>query len=200
MIRSLWSVNTSAILCKICSINFFCIFFISLLFIILIMIFHFLQSNDRSSLSHYSFIAISSLVVFAHDVIFVKKCMLFCVCNCLLNSWTDVFSFCTFFAMITFWFSLCFSSELSWRHWISFNAISFHEWSLLFFFSNVDIFISKSIMLTMFFSSLREHFNLASLFLCNESMSLAIIFESTLLWFMQFIIVQSSSKFTLSYL
>ncbi len=42
MIRFLWSVDTSAIFCRICSINFFCISFISLLFIILIMTSHFL--------------------------------------------------------------------------------------------------------------------------------------------------------------
>ncbi len=85
-IRFLWSVNMSAILCKICLIDFFCIFFISLLFIILIMTSHFLQSDNRSFLNHYSFIAISSLVTFAHDVIFVERRVLLCVCNCLLSS------------------------------------------------------------------------------------------------------------------
>ncbi len=143
MIKFLWSVDTSAILCKICSINFFCISFISFLFIILIMISRFLQSDDESSLRHCYFVAISSLVTFAHDVIFVERRMLSYVCNCLLSSWTDVFSFCTFFVMNAFWFKWCFSSELSWKHWISFNVISFHEWSLLFSFSNVDIFISR---------------------------------------------------------
>ncbi len=154
MIRFLWSVDMSVIFCKICSINFFCIFFISFLFIILIMTSHFLQSDDRSLLSCCFFIAISSLVTFAHDVIFVERRMLFCVCNCLLSSWTDVFSFYTFFVMNAFWFMWCFSSELSQRRWISFNAISFHEWSLLFSFSNVDIFISRSIMLATFSSLL----------------------------------------------
>ncbi len=115
MIRFLWSVNTSAILCRICSINFFCISFISFLFIILIMTFHFLRSDDESSLKRCSFVAISSLVMFAHDVIFVKRCMLLCVCNCLLSSWTDVFNFYTFFAMNAFWFMWCFSSESSWK-------------------------------------------------------------------------------------
>ncbi len=198
MIRFLWSVNTFAIFCRICSINFFCIFFISLLFIILIMTSHFLWSDDELSLKCCFLIAISSLVTFVHDVIFVKRCVFFCVCNCLLSSWTDIFSFCTFFVMNAFWFAWCFSSESSWKCWISFNAISFHEWSLLFSFSNVDIFISRSIILVMFSSSSREHFNFASLFSYNESTSLAIIFESALLQFMQFIIVQSSSKFTLS--
>ena len=102
MIKFLWFVNASAILCKICSIDFFCISFISLLFIILIMISHFLQSDDESSLRHYFLITISSLVMFIHDVIFIKRRMLFCICNCLLSSWTDVFNFCTFFAMNAF--------------------------------------------------------------------------------------------------
>ncbi len=105
IIRFLWSVNTSAIFCKICSIDFFCISFISLLFIILIMTFHFLQSDDESSLRRYFLVIISSLVTFAHDVIFVERRVLFCVCNCLLSSWIDVFSFCTFFAMNVFWFA-----------------------------------------------------------------------------------------------
>jgi len=118
-------------------IDFFCIFFISLLFIILIMTSHLLQSDNKSSLKHYSLVAISSLVMFAYDVIFVERCMLLCVCNCLLSSWTDVFSFYTFFVMNVFWFAWCFSSELSWRRWISFNAIFFHEWSLFFSFFNI---------------------------------------------------------------
>ncbi len=197
-IRFLWSVNTFAILYRICSIDFFCIFFISLLFIILIMISRFLRSDDRLLLNRCALVAISSLVTFAHDVIFVERCMLLCVCNCLLSSWTDVFSFCTFFAINAFWFAWCFSSELSRRRWISFNAISFHEWSLLFSFSNVDIFISKSIMLITFSSLLCKHFDFTFLFSCNESTLLAIIFESTLLQFMHFIVVQSSSRFTLS--
>ncbi len=197
MIRFLWFVNTSAIFCRICSINFFYISFIFLLFIILIMTSHFLRSDDRSSLNRCFLVAISSLITFAHDVIFIERRVLLCVCNCLLNSWTDVFSFCTFFVMNAFWFTWCFSSELSWKRWISFNAISFHEWSLLFSFSNIDIFISRSIMLAMFFSLLHEHFDLVFLFSCNESTSLAIVFESALLRFMQFIVVQSSSRFTL---
>ena len=197
-IRSLWSVNISAILCRICLINFFCIFSISLLFIILIMTSHFLRSDDKSSLRRCSFVAISSLVTFAHDVIFVERRVFLCVCNCLLSSWTDVFSFCTFFVINTFWFTWCFSFELSRKRRISFNAISFHEWSLLFSFSNVDIFISKSIILATFFSSLCKHFDLTSLLSCDKSTLLAIIFESALLQFVQFIVVQSSSRFTLS--
>ncbi len=102
IIKSLWSVDTSAILYRICSINFFCIFSISLLFIILIMTSHFLQSDDELSLKRCFLVAISSLVTFVHDVIFVERRMLLYVCNCLLSSWTDVFSFCTFFAMNTF--------------------------------------------------------------------------------------------------
>ena len=200
MIKFLWFVNTSAIFCSICSINFFYIFFISLLFIILIMISHFLQSNDESLLRRCSLIVISSLVMFAYDVIFIERRMLLCVCNCLLSSWTDVFSFYTFFVMNAFWFTWCFSFESSRRCWISFNAISFHEWSLLFSFSNVDIFISKSIMLATFSSSICKHFNSASLFSCDELTSFAIIFESALLQFMQFIIIQSFFRFTLSYL
>jgi len=159
---------------------------------------HLLWSDDESSLRRCFLVVISSLVTFAHDVIFVERRVLLCVCNCLLSSWTDVFSFYTFFAMNAFWFTWCFSSKSSWKHWISFNAISFHEWSLFFSFSNVDIFISRSIMLVMFFSLLHECFNSASLFSCNESTSLAIVFESALLQFVQFIVIQSFSRFTLS--
>ncbi len=197
MIRFLWPVNTSAILCRICSTDFFCTSSISLLFIILIMTSRFLRSDDELLLERCFFVAISSLVTFAHDVVFVERRMFFCVCNCLLSSWTDVFSFCTFFAMNAFWFAWCFSSESSRRRRTSFNAISFHEWSLLFSFSNVDIFISRSIILATFSSSSRERFDLASLFPCDESTSLAIVFESALLRFVQFIVVQSSSRFTL---
>ncbi len=161
------------------------------------MTFHFLQSDDRSFLRHYFFVAISSLVMFTHDVIFIERCMLFCICNCLLSSWIDVFNFYIFFVMNMFWFTWCFSSELSWKCWISFNAIFFHEWSLLFSFFNVDIFISRSIMLITFFSLLHECFNFTFLFSCYESTSLAIIFKSTLLQFIWFIIIQSFFRFTL---
>ncbi len=206
MIRFLWAVNTFVISWRICSINFFCIFFIFFLSAIFIMTSHFLRSDDNSSLRNCFFIVTSSLVTFAHDEIFDEKhmlsyvCVLSCVCSCLLSSCTNVFSFCTFFAMNTFWFSLFFSSESSRRRWISFNAISFHEWSLLFYFSNVDIFIRRSIMLATYFLSLRELFDFALLFLRDESTSLAIVSESALLQFMQFIVVYSSFKFILSWL
>ncbi len=42
-----------------------------------------------------------------------------------------------------------------------------------------------------------NNFDLASLFPCDESTSLAIVFESALLRFVQFIVVQPSSRFTL---
>ncbi len=102
---------------RICSINFFYIFSIFFLFAIFIMTSHFLQSDDNLSLKCYFLIVTSSLVTFTHDVIFNEKCMLSYVCmlsylcNCLLNNCMNVFSFCTFFAMNTFWFSLFFSSE-----------------------------------------------------------------------------------------
>jgi len=204
MIRSLWTVNTFVISWKICSIDFFCIFFIFFLLTIFIMTSHFLQSDDKSFLKHYFLIVTSSLVTFTHDVILDEKhmlfciCMLSCVCSCLLSSCTDVFSFCTFFAMNTFWFSLFFSSESFWRCCISFTATSFHEWFLFFFFSNVDVCIRKSIMLTTYFLSLHKLFDFTLLFLHDESISLAIIFKSALLQFMQFIVVYSSFRFILS--
>ncbi len=205
-IRFLWAVDMFVISWRICSIDFFCIFFIFFLFAIFIMTFHFLQSDDNSFLKRCFLIVTSSLVTFAHDVILDEKrmlfciCMLSCVCNCLLSSYMNVFSFCTFFAMNTFWFSLFFSSESFWRCYISFTATSFHEWSLLFSFFNVDVCIRRSIMLVIYFSSLRELFNLTLLFLHDKSTSLAIISESALLQFMQFIIIYSSSKFILSWL
>ncbi len=205
-IRFLWAVDMFVISWRICSIDFFCIFFIFFLFAIFIMTFHFLQSDDNSFLKRCFLIVTSSLVTFAHDVILDEKrmlfciCMLSCVCNCLLSSYMNVFSFCTFFAMNTFWFSLFFSSESFWRCYISFTATSFLEWSLLFSFFNVDVCIRRSIMLVIYFSSLRELFNLTLLFLHDKSTSLAIISESALLQFMQFIIIYSSSKFILSWL
>ena len=127
-IRFLWFVNTFAIFCRMCSINFFCIFFISFLFIILIMISHLLQSNDRSSLRRYFFIVISSLVMFTHIVIFIERYMLLCICNCLLSSWTDVFSFCTFFMMNTFWFI--------YQKYVVYVACNIYKaWFLCWFFS-----------------------------------------------------------------
>ncbi len=127
MIKFRWLVNMSAILWRICLIIFFCIFFISSLFTIFIMTSHLLQSDDNFSLRRYFLIDNSSLITFAHDMIFNKKRVFLCICNCLLSSWTDVFSFCTFFAMNAFWIMWCFSSELSRRQCISFNAISFHK-------------------------------------------------------------------------
>ncbi len=206
IIKFLWVVDMFVISWRICSIDFFCIFFIFFLSAIFIMTFHFLQSNDNLSLRDCFLIVTSSLVTFTHDVIFDEKYilsyvwMLSYVCNCLLSSCMNVFSFCTFFAMNVFWFSLFFSSESSWRHRISFNVISFHKWSLLFSFSNVDIFIRRLIMLATYFLSLCKLFDLTLLFLCDELMSLAIIFESALLQFMQFIVVYSSFRFILSWL
>ncbi len=206
MIRFLWAVNTFVISWRICSIDFFCIFSIFFLSAIFIMTSHFLRSDDNSSLRRCFLIVTSSLVTFAHNVILDEKrmlfcvCMLSCVCSCLLSSCTNVFSFCTFFAMNTFWFSLFFSSESFRRCHISFTATSFHEWSLLFSFSNVDVCIRRSIMLATYFSSLRELFNLTLLFLHDESTSFAIVSESALLQFMQFIVIYSSFKFILLWL
>ncbi len=206
MIRFLWAVDMFVISWRICSINFFCIFFIFFLSAIFIMISRFLRSDDNSSLKRCFFVVTSSLVTFAHDVIFDEKRMLFyvcilsCVCSCLLSSCTNVFSFCKFFAMNAFWFLLFFSSESFQRRHISFTATSFHEWSLLFSFSNVDVCIRRSIMLTTYFSSLHKLFDLMLLFLRDKSTSLTIISESVLLQFMQFIVVYSSSRFILSWL
>ena len=179
---------------------FFCIFFISSLSAIFIMTLHFLQSDDDSSLKCCSFVDNSSLVTFAYDMIFNERRVFFCVCNCLLSSWTDVFSFCTFFVMNAFWVAWCFSSDSSQRRCISFIATSFHEWSLLFSFFNIDVCIRRLIMLATYFLLLRELFNSALLFLRDKSTLLAIIFESALLQFMQFIIIYSSSRFILSWL
>ncbi len=162
------------------------------------MIFCFLQSNDKSFLRCYFLIIASSLIMFAHDVILNEKHVLFYICSCLLSSCMNFFSFCIFFAINTFWFSLFFSSELFQRCCISFTVTSFHEWSLFFSFFNVDVCIRRSIILVTYFLSLHKLFNLALLFLCDESTLLTIIFESALLQFMQFIIIYSSSKFILS--
>ncbi len=200
MIRSCWFINTFAILWRICLMIFFCIFFISFLSAIFIMTLHLLQSNDDLSLKHYFLIDNSFLVMFAHDMIFNERHVFLCICNCLLSSWTDVFSFCTFFAINTFWIAWCFSFDSSWKWCISFTATSFHKWSLLFSFFNVDVCIRRSIMLTTCFSLLHEFFDLALLFLRDKSMLLAIVSESALLQFMQFIIIYSSSKLILSWL
>jgi len=206
MIRFLWAVDTFVISWRICSIDFFCIFFIFFLSAIFIMTSRFLRSDDNSSLRRYFLVVTSSLVTFVHDVILDEKRMLSCVCmlsdvcSCLLSSCTNVFSFCTFFAMNAFWFLLFFSSESFRRRRISFTATSFHEWSLLFSFSNVDVCIRRSIMLATYFSSLRKLFDLTLLFLRDESTSLAIVSESALLQFMRFIVVYSPSRFVLSWL
>ena len=206
MIRFLWAVDTFVISWRICSINFFCIFFISFLSAIFIMTSHLLQSDDNSSLKHCSFIVTSFLVTFTHDMILDEKhmlsyvCMLSCVCSCLLSSCMNVFSFCTFFAMNMFWFLLFFSSEFFQRCCISFTATSFHKWSLLFSFFNIDVCIKRSIMLATYFLSLHELFDLTLLFLRDESTSFTIVSESALLQFMQFIIVYSSSRFILLWL
>ena len=82
---------------------------------IFIMTSHFLQSDDDFSLRCCFLVDNSSLVTFAYDMTFNEKRVFFCICNCLLSSWTDVFSFCTFFAMNMFWVVWCFSSESSRR-------------------------------------------------------------------------------------
>ncbi len=102
--------------------------------------------------------------------------------------------------MNAFWVAWCFSSDSSQRRCISFIATSFHEWSLLFSFFNINVCIRRLIMLATYFLLLRELFNSALLFLRDKSTLLAIIFESALLQFMQFIIVYSSSRFILSWL
>ncbi len=206
IIRSLWAVNMFVISWRICLIDFFCIFSIFFLSAIFIMTSHFLRSNDNSSLRRCSFAVTSSLVTFTYNIIFNEKCMLFYVCvlfwvcSCLLSNCMNVFSFYTFFAINAFWFLLFFPSELFWRCHISFIATSFHKWFLLFFFFNINICIRRSIMLATYFLSLRKLFNFALLFHHDKSTLLAIVFESALLQFMQFIIVYSFSKFVLLWL
>ena len=200
MIKSCWLVDMSAIFWRICLMIFFCIFFISSLSAIFIMTLHLLQSDNNFSLKHCFLIDNSSLVTFAYDMIFDEKRVFFCICNCLLSSWTDIFSFCTFFVMNAFWVIWCFSSDSSRRWCISFTATSFHEWSLLFSFFNVDVCIRRSIMLATYFSLLCKLFDLMLLFLHDKSTSFTIVFESALLQFMQFIVIYSSFKFILSWL
>ncbi len=195
-----WLIDASAIFWRICLMIFFCIFSISSLSAIFIMTLHLLWSNDNFSLKCCFLIDNSSLVMFAYDMIFNERRVFFCICNCLLSSWTDVFSFCMFFAMNAFWVTWCFSSDSSRRRCISFTATSFHEWSLFFSFFNVDVCIRRSIMLTTYFLLLCKLFDFTLLFLHDESTLLAIIFKSALLQFMQFIIVYSSSRFILSWL
>ncbi len=200
MIKFCCIVNMFSIFWKIWSTDFFCISFISFLFTIFTRILCFLQSDDKSSLSHCFLIVVSSLTILTHDDVLNVKRVFFYACSCLLRSWTNVFNFCTFFAMNTSWFSFfsIFLSEIFWRRWISSRVTFFHEWSLLFSFSNVDVCVSRSMMLITFVSSLRECLNFTSLSLCNRSTLLAIIFESALLLFMQFVIIYSFTWFLLS--
>ena len=46
----------------------------------------FLRSGGESSLERCFLVAISSLVTFVHDVIFIERRVFLCVCNCLLSS------------------------------------------------------------------------------------------------------------------
>ncbi len=175
IIRFLWAVNTFVISWRIYSIDFFCIFFIFFLSAIFIMTSHLLRSDDNSSLRRCFLIVTSSFIMFAHDMILDEKrmlscvCMLSCICSCLLSSCTNVFNFYTFFVMNAFWFSLFLSSESFWRCCINFTVTSFHEWFLLFSFSNVDVCIKRSIMLATYFLLLHELFNFTLLFLCDKS-------------------------------
>ncbi len=190
-IRSCCIVDTLVISWKIWSINLFYIFFISFLFTIFTRISRFLQSDDRSSLSRCFFVVTSSLATLTHDDVLNVKCVFSCICSYLLRSWMNVFNFCTFFAMNTSWL-LIFLSETFRRRWISHKITSFHEWSLFFSFSNVNVCVSRSMMLITFVSSLREHLDFTLLSFCDKSTLLAIVIESALLLLMQFVIIYSS--------
>ncbi len=189
-------VVTFAISWKIWLIDLFCIFFISFLFIIFIRISRFLRSDDKSSLNHCFLIVASSFTILTHDDVLNVKRIFSYICSYLLRSWMNAFNFCTFFAMNTSWLSI-FLSETFQRRWISFKITSFHEWSSLFSFFNINVCVSKLMMLITFVSSLRECLDFASLSLCDESTLLAIIIESALLLLMQFVIIYS---FTQSFL
>ena len=69
---------------------------------------------------------------------------------------------------------------------------------LLLFMNDLYSFLSLTLMLATYFLLLCKLFDFALLFLCDKSTLLAIIFESTLLQFMQFIIIYSSFRFILS--
>ncbi len=183
-------INMFAISWKIWSIDLFYISFIFFLFTIFTRILRLLWSDDRSSLSHRFLIVTSSSVTLIHDDVLNVKHIFSCICSCLLRSWMNVFNFYTFFAMNMSWLSI-FLFETFQRRWISSKITSFHEWSLLFSFFNVDVCVSRSMMLITFISSLRECLNFTSLSLCDESTLLAIIIESALLLLMQFIIIYS---------
>ncbi len=192
-------VDAFAISWKIWSIDLFCIFFFSFLFTIFTKISRFLQSDDRLSLSRCFSVVASSLVTLTHDDVLNVKCVFSYVCSCLLRSWMNVFNFCTFFAMNASWLSI-FLFKMFQRRWISFKITSFHEWSLLFSFFNVNVCVSRLMMLITFISSLCKCLNFTSLSLCNESTLLAVIIESALLLLMQFIIVYSFTQSFLSHL
>ncbi len=169
------------ILWRIYLMIFFYIFFISSLFIIFIMTLHLLQSDDESSLKYYFFIVFSSFIMFTYNMIFNDKHIFSCICNCLLNNYINIFNFCMFFTMNIFWFTWCFSFKLSWKHQFNFNAIFFHERSLLIFFFNVNIFINSSIMSNIFFSLLHKCCNLTLLLFCDMSTLFSIVFKLALL-------------------
>ncbi len=192
-------IITFAISWKIWSIDLFCISFISFLFTIFTRILRLLRSNDRLSLNRCFLIVASSLATLTHDDVLNVKHVFSYVCSCLLRSWMNAFNFFTFFMMNASWLSI-FLSKMFQRRWISFKITSFYEWSLLFSFSNVDVYVSKSMMLITFILLLRKHLNLASLSLCDESTLLAIVIESALLLLMQFIIIYSSTQSFLSHL
>ncbi len=196
-IRSCCIIDMLAISWKIWSIDLFCISFIFFLFTIFTRISRLLQSNDRSFLSRCFLIVTFSLVILTYDDVLNVKRVFSCICSCLLRSWMNVFNFCTFFTMNMSWL-LIFLSETFRRRRISSKITSFHEWSLLFSFFNVDVCVSRSMMLITFISSLRECLDFTSLSLCNELTLLAIIIESALLLLMQFIIIYSSTQSFLS--
>ena len=189
-IRFHYVIDMFAISWKIWSINLFCISFIFFLFSIFTRILCLLQSDDRLFLNCCFSIVTSSLATLIHDDVLNVKRVFSYVYSCLLKSWMNVFNFYTFFVMNMFWLSI-FLSEMFWRRWISFKITSFHEWSLFFSFFNIDVYVSRLMMLITFISSLREYLDFTSLFLCNESTLLAIIIESALLLLMQFIIIYS---------
>ncbi len=189
-IRFHYVIDMFAISWKIWSINLFCISFIFFLFSIFTRILCLLQSDDRLFLNCCFSIVTSSLATLIHDDVLNVKRVFSYVYSCLLKSWMNVFNFYTFFAMNMFWLSM-FLSEMFWRRWISFKITSFHEWSLFFSFFNIDVYVSRLMMLITFISSLREYLDFTSLSLCNESTLLAIIIESALLLLMQFIIIYS---------
>ncbi len=199
MIKSQCIINMFMISWKIWLINFFYISFISFLFIIFMKILSFLQSDNKSSLNHCFFTVASSFITLIHDDNLNVKYIFSCICNYLLRSCINVFNFYTFFAMNASWL-LIFFFEAFWRCWINIKITSFHEWSLLFSFSNINVCVNKFMMLIMFISSLHKHLNFLSLLFCDESTLLVIITESALLLLIWFIIIYSSTWFLLFHL